>query len=81
MCWRILIQIGAFGLEIGKFLVAFIAQEQGLATVADTARYLDVVSGPHDRDRMSLPAPRVHYEALIETLEVEQKWLPTEKAA
>jgi aspartyl-tRNA(Asn)/glutamyl-tRNA(Gln) amidotransferase subunit A len=40
------------------------------ATVADTARYLDIVSGPDDRDRMSLPAPGVGYEALIETLEV-----------
>jgi aspartyl-tRNA(Asn)/glutamyl-tRNA(Gln) amidotransferase subunit A len=40
------------------------------ATVADTARYLDVVAGPDDRDRMSLPAPDQCYEALIETLEV-----------
>jgi aspartyl-tRNA(Asn)/glutamyl-tRNA(Gln) amidotransferase subunit A len=40
------------------------------ATVGDTARYLDVVSGPDDRDRMSLPAPSVRYEALIESLDV-----------
>jgi len=40
------------------------------ATVRDTARYLDVVSGPDDRDRMSLPASAVRYEALIETLDV-----------
>ena len=39
-------------------------------TVADTARYLHVVSGPDDRDRMSLPASGAGYERLIETLEV-----------
>jgi aspartyl-tRNA(Asn)/glutamyl-tRNA(Gln) amidotransferase subunit A len=40
------------------------------ATVGDTARYLDVVSGPDDRDRMSLPAiGRVHEHA-AETLDV-----------
>ena len=38
-------------------------------TVADTARYLDVVAGPHLADRMSLPAPTVRYESAIETLE------------
>ncbi len=39
-------------------------------TVADTARYLDVVAGPDDRDRQSLPALDYHYETLIETLPV-----------
>jgi aspartyl-tRNA(Asn)/glutamyl-tRNA(Gln) amidotransferase subunit A len=39
-------------------------------TVADTARYLDVVAGPDDRDRMSLPPAGVHYETIIETLQV-----------
>lgn len=39
-------------------------------TVADTARYLDVVSGPNDRDRMSLPATMDCYEELIESLDV-----------
>ena len=41
------------------------------ATVGDTARILDVVAGPDDRDRMTLPAPGVRYETLIETLSVE----------
>lgn len=39
-------------------------------TVADAARHLDVVAGPHDRDRHSLPAPTLGYEASIDTLEV-----------
>jgi aspartyl-tRNA(Asn)/glutamyl-tRNA(Gln) amidotransferase subunit A len=39
-------------------------------TVPDTARYLDVVAGPHVLDRMSLPAPTVRYESAIETLDV-----------
>jgi len=39
-------------------------------TVADTARYLDVVSGPDDHDRMSLPATSDCYEELIEHLNV-----------
>ena len=39
-------------------------------TVADTARYLDVVAGPHDQDRMSLPEPGIAFEAAIETLDV-----------
>jgi aspartyl-tRNA(Asn)/glutamyl-tRNA(Gln) amidotransferase subunit A len=39
-------------------------------TVADTARLLDVAAGPHDRDRMTLPLPGVHYESIIETLPV-----------
>jgi Asp-tRNA(Asn)/Glu-tRNA(Gln) amidotransferase A subunit family amidase len=40
------------------------------STVADTARYLDVVAGPDDRDRMTLPGNPVCYEKLIETLDV-----------
>lgn len=39
-------------------------------TVADTARYLDVVAGPDDRDRQSLPAVTYSYEKIIETLDV-----------
>ncbi|WP_146190642.1 amidase [Marinicauda salina] len=39
-------------------------------TVADTARCLDVMAGPHHRDRMSLPAPDVVYEEEIERLDV-----------
>jgi aspartyl-tRNA(Asn)/glutamyl-tRNA(Gln) amidotransferase subunit A len=39
-------------------------------TVADTARYLDVVSGPSNRDHMSLPAAGVSYEREIEQLDV-----------
>jgi aspartyl-tRNA(Asn)/glutamyl-tRNA(Gln) amidotransferase subunit A len=39
-------------------------------TVADTAHFLDVVAGPHDRDRMSLPASSVSYERAIETLDL-----------
>lgn len=39
-------------------------------TVADSARHLDVVSGPDDTDRLSLPAPTVTYEAAIESLDV-----------
>lgn len=39
-------------------------------TVADAARHLDVVSGPDDRDRASLPPPTVRYESAIEDLDV-----------
>jgi len=39
-------------------------------SVADTARYLDTVAGPDDRDRQSLPAPGLRYEDVIETLDV-----------
>lgn len=39
-------------------------------TVADSARHLDVTAGPHDEDRLSLPAPTVRYEEAIETLPV-----------
>ena len=40
-------------------------------TVADSARFLDIMSGPHRRDRSSLPAPTVRYEDAIETLAVD----------
>src|SRR5438477_7175631 len=36
-------------------------------TVTDAARHLDVVAGPHARDRASLPASTVSYEASAET--------------
>ena len=39
-------------------------------TVADAARHLDVVAGPHDADRLSLPLPGVSYETAIEQLDV-----------
>lgn len=39
-------------------------------TVADSALHLDVVAGPHDTDRLSLPAPTVSYAAAAETLDV-----------
>ena len=39
-------------------------------TVADTARHLDVVAGPDDRDRLSLPAPTLRYEDAIESFDV-----------
>ena len=39
-------------------------------SVADTARYLDAVAGPDDRDRQSLPASGVAYEPIIESLDV-----------
>jgi aspartyl-tRNA(Asn)/glutamyl-tRNA(Gln) amidotransferase subunit A len=39
-------------------------------TVRDAARHLDVTAGPDDRDRTSLPAPRVSYERAIEELDV-----------
>jgi aspartyl-tRNA(Asn)/glutamyl-tRNA(Gln) amidotransferase subunit A len=41
-----------------------------VVTVRDAARHLDVVSGPDDRDRVSLPAPDVRYEDAIESLDV-----------
>jgi aspartyl-tRNA(Asn)/glutamyl-tRNA(Gln) amidotransferase subunit A len=40
------------------------------ASVGDTARILDVAAGPDDCDRMTLPAPGISYEKLIETLNV-----------
>ena len=48
-------------------------------TVADAARHLDVTAGPHDADRLSLPAPTVGYEDAIETLDVaglRARWSP-----
>jgi aspartyl-tRNA(Asn)/glutamyl-tRNA(Gln) amidotransferase subunit A len=48
-------------------------------TVADSARHLDVVCGPDDRDRFSLPLPVVLYEQAIETLPVtgvRARWSP-----
>jgi len=41
------------------------------STVLDTARYLDVVSGPHNGDRMSLPRAGVSYENLTESLDIQ----------
>jgi aspartyl-tRNA(Asn)/glutamyl-tRNA(Gln) amidotransferase subunit A len=38
-------------------------------TVADAARLLDVMSGPHRHDRTSLPASGIEYEHAIETLD------------
>ena len=40
-------------------------------TVADSARHLDVVAGPDDRDRFSLPASGQAYESAIDSLPVE----------
>ena len=48
-------------------------------TVADSARHLDVTAGPDDRDRFSLPASGVGYEAAIESLPVRglrARWSP-----
>jgi aspartyl-tRNA(Asn)/glutamyl-tRNA(Gln) amidotransferase subunit A len=39
-------------------------------TVADSARLLDVMAGPHRRDRSSLPAPTICYEDAAESLDV-----------
>lgn len=39
-------------------------------TVRDTARYLDVAGGPHDRDRMTLPDAGLRFEKVIEDLDV-----------
>jgi aspartyl-tRNA(Asn)/glutamyl-tRNA(Gln) amidotransferase subunit A len=39
-------------------------------TVTDAARLLDVMAGPHVRDRTSLPSPGVVYEDTIESLDV-----------
>ncbi len=38
--------------------------------VADAARHLDVTAGPHDTDRLSLPAAGVRYEDALESLDV-----------
>jgi aspartyl-tRNA(Asn)/glutamyl-tRNA(Gln) amidotransferase subunit A len=48
-------------------------------SVAEAARCLDVQAGPDDRDRLSLPAPGVRYESVIETLDVRglrARWSP-----
>jgi aspartyl-tRNA(Asn)/glutamyl-tRNA(Gln) amidotransferase subunit A len=48
-------------------------------TVADTARILDVLAGPDDRDRVSLPSPDVRYEDAIESCDVRNlraRWSP-----
>jgi aspartyl-tRNA(Asn)/glutamyl-tRNA(Gln) amidotransferase subunit A len=50
-----------------------------VTTVADAARHLDVVAGPDDRDRWSLPAPPVRYEEAVEALDVSglrARWTP-----
>ena len=39
-------------------------------TVVDCARHLDVTAGPHDTDRLSLPASGFSYEQAIESLDV-----------
>ena len=39
-------------------------------TVADSARHLDITAGPHDDDRLSLPADERRYEELIDALDV-----------
>jgi aspartyl-tRNA(Asn)/glutamyl-tRNA(Gln) amidotransferase subunit A len=39
-------------------------------TVVETARILDALSGPDDRDRTSLPAPGIRYEDAIEQTDV-----------
>ncbi|HEX6420609.1 MAG TPA: amidase family protein [Acidimicrobiales bacterium] len=53
----------------------------GLLTtsVADSARHLDVTTGPDERDRYALPRPLVTYEDAIEALPVEglrARWSP-----
>jgi aspartyl-tRNA(Asn)/glutamyl-tRNA(Gln) amidotransferase subunit A len=48
-------------------------------TVADSARHLDIVSGPDDRDRTSLPASGISYEKSIESLDTRGRraiWSP-----
>lgn len=40
-------------------------------TVADSARHLDIASGPDDRDRTSLPASDMSYERAIEELDTK----------
>jgi aspartyl-tRNA(Asn)/glutamyl-tRNA(Gln) amidotransferase subunit A len=48
-------------------------------TVVDTARLLDVMAGPDDADRLSLPPSGVRYEDLIESLDVSglrARWSP-----
>jgi aspartyl-tRNA(Asn)/glutamyl-tRNA(Gln) amidotransferase subunit A len=48
-------------------------------TVADSARHLDVVAGPDDRDRFTLPRPVFGYESAVESLPVDglrARWSP-----
>jgi aspartyl-tRNA(Asn)/glutamyl-tRNA(Gln) amidotransferase subunit A len=48
-------------------------------TVADSARHLDVVAGPDDRDRFTLPRPVLGYESAVESLPVDglrARWSP-----
>lgn len=40
-------------------------------TVADAARHLDVVAGPDDVDKLTLPPPPASYEAAIASLDVD----------
>jgi aspartyl-tRNA(Asn)/glutamyl-tRNA(Gln) amidotransferase subunit A len=50
-----------------------------VTSVADAARHLDVTAGPHDTDRLSLPAATVRYEDAIEALDVRglrARWSP-----
>jgi aspartyl-tRNA(Asn)/glutamyl-tRNA(Gln) amidotransferase subunit A len=50
-----------------------------VTTVADAARHLDVVAGPHDQDRLTLPRPDLRYEDTIETLDLaglRARWSP-----
>ena len=41
-----------------------------VTTVRDAACHLDVMAGPDDRDKLSLPAPGVSYEHAIDALDV-----------
>jgi aspartyl-tRNA(Asn)/glutamyl-tRNA(Gln) amidotransferase subunit A len=41
-----------------------------VTTVRDAARHLDLTSGPHDVDRLSLPEPAVSYEDAIDSLDL-----------
>lgn len=41
-----------------------------VTNVTDAARHLDVVAGPDDRDRLSLPPAGLSYESAIQTLDV-----------
>src|SRR5438309_10732130 len=69
---------GLFGFKAsyGRIPHEFAAESQTTSvgalttTVADSARHLDVASGPDDRDRASLPPALVRYESAIEDLDV-----------
>ena len=48
-------------------------------TVAESARHLDAVAGPDDRDRLSLPATELRYAELIDSLAtggLRARWSP-----